>query len=428
MQTAALQASIRFGLGRRPGEALPHDPHAWLAAQLDGDDPALTGAAASAGECLLARQADRAAGPREHAQVRALLAAEQAALLDTAITTDQPFRERLVWFWFNHFTVSLKQPEIDSVAGAYVREAIRPHVNGRFADMLMAVMTHPAMLLYLDNQNSVGPGSPAGLQSHRGLNENLARECLELHTISPAAGYTQADVTAFAAVLTGWSVELNGANPGFVFRPAAHEPGDKTIMRQTFPPGMEGGIAALTWLAGHPATYRHLATKLVRHFVADNPPPECVARIAAVLTGTQGNLKAASLALLTLPQAWQPMTKLRSPFDYLVAALRALALPPEQRTEAVHWLRQLDQPLLAAPLPNGWPDTAADWLSGESLLRRADWAWTVSPRAATADPVQLTQDSLGPLASPDTLEQIRRAASRQEAVTLLLAAPEFMRR
>ena len=178
--------------------------------------------------------------------------------------TDAPYRERLVWFWANHFTVSLRRGEVSAVLMPFIREAIRPHVNGRFADMLFAVMRHPAMLMYLDNAASIGPNSPAGLRSHRGLNENLARECLELHTLSPAAGYTQNDVTEFAKVLTGWSFDINYNPPQFVFRLNAHEPGPKTIMGQTFNHGAEGGIAALTWIADHPATHRHLATKLVR--------------------------------------------------------------------------------------------------------------------------------------------------------------------
>ena len=177
--------------------------------------------------------------------------AEAAALALRSLTTAAPFRERLVRFWTNHFTISLHQPACAAVAGAFVQEAIRPHVTGRFGDMLLAVMRHPAMLLYLNNVVSIGPNSPAGLRRGRGLNENLARECMELHTIGPDAGYTQADVTAFANILTGWSIALDQDPPGFRFRAMAHEPGEKTLMGRTFPPGEEGGVMAL-WLPGRP--------------------------------------------------------------------------------------------------------------------------------------------------------------------------------
>ena len=163
--------------------------------------------------------------------------------------------------------------------------------------MLLAVMRHPAMLLYLDNVGSVGPDSPAGQRGKRGLNENLARECLELHTVSPAAGYTQADVTNFARVLTGWSIDLPADPPGFRFRPFAHEPGEQIVMGRRFPPGEEGGVAALHFLADHPATHRFLATKLVRHFVADDPPEDAVRRIEGVLRDSDGDLGAAAAAL-----------------------------------------------------------------------------------------------------------------------------------
>ncbi len=436
MDIEAAHAAIRFGLGRRGAEPLPARPRDWLAGQLDGPDPDLKRPAPSIADALTARRLDRemprdaalAAGPDRRSRERALWDGERAAIASHWLTTDAPFRERLVWFWANHFTISLKRGELLAMAGPYLREAIRPHVNGRFGDMLVAVMTHPAMLTYLDNAGSVGPDSKAGLRSRRGLNENLARESLELHTVSPASGYTQSDVTAYANILTGWSVEGGGDAPGFRFRPNTHEPGVRTLMGQSFPAGMAGGLGALSWLGQHPATYRHLATKLVRHFVADDPPPSAVARIQAVLHEGHGDLRAASLALIALPEAWRPLTKLRSPFDYLIAALRALDLPPDQRTDPAGWLAALGQPLLTAPLPNGWPDTAADWASGEALLRRADWAWAVAPRAGTLAPLEAAASSLGPLASATTLDAIRRAPSPREGLTLLLASPEFQRR
>ncbi len=230
-----------------------------------------------------------------------LFKGEVDALVAYALTTPTPFRERLVWFWANHFTVSLRGGRTAALGGDYVRTAIRPHVTGRFADMLLAVMRHPAMLTYLDNAGSFGPGSPAGLQRNKGLNENLARESLELHTVSPAAGYTQADVTSYARILTGWSVANGEKEPaGFRFRPHMHEPGEQTLMGRIMPAGEEGGVAALALLANHPATHRHLAAKLVQHFVADDPAPADVRRVEGVLRDTGGDLGQAALALVAL--------------------------------------------------------------------------------------------------------------------------------
>ena len=234
--------------------------------------------------------------------------------------------------------------------------------------MLLAVMHHPAMLFYLNNVGSVGPDSIAGRDGKRGLNENLARECLELHTVTPAAGYTQADVTNFAKILTGWSVAIRGDPPGFQFHPRAHEPGEQILMGHTFPAGEEGGLAALHFLANHPSTHRLLATKLVRYFVADDPPDMAVRRIEGVLRDSGGNLGAAAEALVTLDVAWEPASKLRTPQDFVIAALRALDLSDEELAtvplQAI--LAGQGQPFRAAPQPNGWPDRAGDWAAPEA--------------------------------------------------------------
>ena len=228
------------------------------------------------------------------------------ATFNWAVITPAPFRERLVWFWANHFTVSSRRPQCEGLIGPFVAGAIRPHVTGRFGDMLLAVVRHPAMLIYLDNVGSVGSASQTGRSGKHGLNENLGRECLELHTVTPASGYTQTDVTNFARMLTGWSVDFNSGNYGFEFRPAAHEPGSLTLMGRNFPPGEQGGIDALAFLADHPATHHNLATKLVRHFVADDAPAEDVRRIEGVLRDTRGDLGAATQALIKLDSAWRP--------------------------------------------------------------------------------------------------------------------------
>ena len=430
MDAKAAHALIRFGLGRRGAEAVPTDPRAWLARQLDGPDPALAGPGHSGAEglgAIRASQADKTVKDRRSV-IRDIFVADTNTNIDSLLTTVTPFRERLVWFWANHFTVSIKAPFAAAVVNAQFREAIRPHVTGRFADMLLAVMRHPAMLIYLNNAASIGPNSRAGSTQKRGLNENLARECLELHTVTPASGYTQADVTEFARVITGWSTSADAPGTGFIFRPNLHEPGAKTVMGQSFGGGEQGGVDALNWLAAHPATARHLATKLARHFIADTPPAAAIARLEAAFRHSKGDLKATALAVIDAPEAWQPLTKLRSPFDYVIAAIRALDLPATNRPDVAAVLSGLGQPIHNCPGPNGWPDTAADWAAPEAMLRRIDWAYAVATRAPMADPVAVAEASLGPLLPVATRTQIARAGSQREAMTLLLAAPEFQRR
>lgn len=412
---------------------MPADPVAWLARQLDGPDPVLATPAPGIQDGLELLRLDRRDSGMNGAppirRVGAMFSAECDAIAHTLLNTASPFRERLVWFWVNHFTVSLRfGGEIQATIPSYVREAIRPHVTGRFADMLSAVMHHPAMLMYLDNHVSVGPNSQIGKMQHRGLNENLARESLELHTVTPASGYTQQDVVEYAKILTGWTFELPEHNRGFMYRSDGHEPGPKTVMGRSFPPGPAGGEAIFAFLAQHPATYRNLATKLVRHFVADDPPAAAVQRIETVLRETGGDLKAASLALIALPEAWQPLTKLRSSEDYVFAILRALGATSFPPPELIAALATLGEPLFGSPFPNGYPDIASGWDSPEELMRRVDWVYRLTPYYTAIEPMSLAADILGGLLSPETADQVRQAGSRRDALTLLLTAPEFQRR
>ncbi|WP_237217785.1 DUF1800 domain-containing protein, partial [Falsiroseomonas oryziterrae] len=331
--------------------------------------------------------------------------AEMRAWAERRLTTTEPFRERLVDFWMNHFTVSRRNGQVATLPGALEREAIRPHLTGRFADMLVSVTRHPAMLLYLDNQGSVGPNSPAGQRSRRGLNENLAREVLELHSVSPAAGYSQADVTEFARILTGWSVAAEQEPFGFVWRPQTHEPGEKTLLGRRFEAGPDSQEQALRMLGTHPATYRHLATKLARHFVADAPPASLVRSIEHGLQATEGRLKPAYQALVMHNEAWMPPRKLRTPSELVLAAARAGGF--ERGEPVVGWLGTLGQPLWNAPQPNGWPDIADDWTGPEALMRRADWAYTFAGRLGRADVAAVTQAALGPLARAETVAAMR---------------------
>lgn len=428
MDTAAANAAIRFGLGRTPGQDPGPNPAAWLQRQLAQPDPApVAGSTLADAVAALRHDRDARRAQQQAGEARQLFRTEADALLAWAVATPAPFRERLVWFWSNHFTVSTRAGMVAPLVGPYVREAIRPHVTGRFADMLLAVMRHPAMLIYLNNARSAGPNSPAGQRSNAGLNENLARECLELHTLGAAAGYTQADVTEFARVITGWSVQREDP-PGFRFRPMMHEPGEKTVFGRRFPEGEQGGVQALLWLADHPATHRHLATKLVRHFVADTPPPDAVRRVEGVLRDTRGDLGAAAAELVRLPAAWQPLTKLRTPQEFVVAVVRAAALPPDRLPALAGLVAGLGQPAFGAPLPNGWADAAVDWAGPEAVLRRVDWAYGFANRPELPEPMQLADAALGPLLLPATAAALVHAGSRRDAITLLLTSPEFQRR
>ncbi len=431
MDTRTAHALNRFGLGRRGIEPLPGDPVAWLAEQLDGQDPRIATAEPAAPSAFAAIAKEDAAN-RVPEGIRpdfigTRYRADLAAAMAQTLSTDRPFRERLVRFWTNHFTVSARAGgRVLAILGAYVQEAIRPHVTGSFQDMLMAVMRHPGMLFYLENDGSIGPRSVVGLRDKKGLNENLARECLELHTLGVSAGYSQADVTSFARVLTGWGVDYSKS--AFVFRPTWHEPGEKTVLGQSFPEGEAGGVAALKFLAGHPATLSHIATRLVTHFTSDTPNPRDVATIAGVLRDTHGDLRAASMAVTRLESAWQPMTKLRDPIDYAIAVFRALDITLADGGQVENLPGVLGEPFWNPPLPNGWGDSAPEWTGGEAMVRRADFAWQLAGRPAAPPAMVLAGRALGDLLSPRTRSQVTEASTPRDALALLLASPEFMRR
>lgn len=448
MLDAAAQALNHFGLGARFGDAPIEDPRAACKAQLQGPDPALASpgfaglpsgldAVNALRADALQRRAMLQAGEKLQGnfkpRTRGLYLADAKAQLDWAAATNAGFRERLVWFWANHFTVSIYQGQTAGLAGPFVREAIRPHVTGNFTDMVLAVERHPAMLRYLGNDASVGPDSVLGVRLQRGLNENLGRECMELHTVGLAAGYTQADVTDMAKILTGWSIAgaPKGDATGFKYRPFAHEPGAQSVMGRSFGGGEQAGVEALTFLSKYPTTYHLLARKLATHFVADTPPDAAVQAIAAALLETGGDLGAAAAALIDLPPAWVPLTKLKTPLEYVVSALRA-APPGATPVNYPAILRQLGQPLWGAPLPNGWSDQAADWDGSGAVLSRVDWAYTYAARFDNGDggvqPADIAHSALGGLLRPATASAMAAAGSRREALTLLFASPEFQRR
>lgn len=362
--------------------------------------------------------------------------AEALARIQRATMAECGFVERLVAFWSNHFCISANKGELARIwAGAFEREAIRPHVLGRFSDMLKAVEQHPAMLFFLDNQQSIGPQSRAGLNRKRGLNENLAREIMELHTLGVHGGYTQDDVTSLARIITGWTFagrEGRLGPPGtFAFNANAHEPGPQKLLGKTYEDaGLAQGEAALADIARQPSTARFIATKFARHFVADDPPSTLVAKLEGVFRTSDGDLKAMSLTLIDADAAWHaPMTKMRMPYEFLVATGRLMGRIPDDPQRYLGGLNVLGQPLWTPAGPNGFADTNAAWAAPEGLKLRLDIASQVASRISeSVDPRELLDVTAGEAASSETRQTIERAESRQQAFALLLMSPEFQRR
>jgi len=362
--------------------------------------------------------------------------AEALARLQRGLIADCGFTERLVVFWSNHFCISANKGGLARMwAGSFEREAIRPHVLGRFGDMLKAVEQHPAMLFFLDNQQSLGPDSRAGQNRNRGLNENLAREILELHTLGVGGGYSQDDVTSLARIITGWTYAGRqgqlGAPGTFVFNANAHQPGAHRVMGKIYDAnGVAQGEAVLADIARHPSTAKFIAGKFARHFVADDPPPALVARLADVFIKSDGDLKAMATALLDSDEAWKaPQTKMRSPYEFLVAAGRLLAQIPNDPARYLGGLNVLGQPLWSPAGPNGFPDSNAAWAAPEGMKLRLDISAQIASRLADGvDPRDLLELVAADAASSETRRTIERAESRQQALALLLMSPEFQRR
>ena len=381
------------------------------------------------------KKPDATATKRPYFPQQILLAEADARFNGTIRQPLIGFGERLAMFWANHFAVATgKGGDVHILAGAFEREAIRPHVFGNFEDMLVAVETHPAMLYFLDNQQSIGPNSQANRNGKRGLNENLAREIMELHTLGVDGGYSQADVTALARIITGWSVYRDEKRPGplgrFSFNANNHEPGDHAVMGITYgEAGIEQGRRALRDLAHHPATASHLAYKLVRHFVSDHPPPELVAKLAAAYTKSHGDLSATYMALIEAEQSWSSaLTKLRPPLDFVTTVIRASGIVPKPE-QVISVLNALGQPLWNPSGPNGFADVTDSWGSSEGLATRIDAASLFAHQVAgSIDPRDFVADRLGPLLSEETKKAVQRAESKPQGLTIAFLSPEFQRR
>lgn len=471
-------AMNRFGLGARPRTAPPTDVRRWLSSQLEQFDPAPPVIAAQPGRAEIAasfrdyqqERRDRHADRKEAATLaesgkpasdpvttgkmgnilRIQYAAAAYARTQAAVESNTDFPERLVHFWANHFAVSVDKQSVLAMAGNFEFEAIRPNILGKFSDLLIAAVTHPAMLLYLDQAQSIGPnGRLAARVSARrnraiGLNENLAREILELHTLGVRSGYAQADVTEFARALTGHTVAgmVNGPiaramvrhskEGDMQFVAAIHEPGERQIIGRRYRQGgAEQARAILSDLATHPATAKHVASKLAQHFVADAPASSLVAKLEQSFLDTGGNLSALYRTLIEATEAWQPLqAKFKSPWDWVISSLRALEtrqLVNDRQT--VSMFTQMGQPIWRPGSPAGFGDTAKSWAGGAALMRRVEIASRLAERSAS----RVDARALAPLVLPGqigktTSDSIGRAESPAQGLALMLLSPEFLRR
>lgn len=352
--------------------------------------------------------------------------------------------ERLVQFWSDHFTTVAQNPTQHLMAAAFVDEAIRPHLDSRFGDMLFAAVTHPMMLMYLNQNASVGPNSQFARrrpERRAGLNENLGREILELHTLGAGADYAQSDVRELAELLTGLTYNPRDDHR---FRPQVAEPGAETVLGVTYGGPGTGGLAeiarALGDLAVHPATAWHMARKLATHFAADDPPQTLVADLAAAWSDSGGSLRAVNAALVAHPDLRATFgQKARQPFDYIAAALRALGMGaeeilalsrPQVRQHLLVPMQRMGQPFGKARGPDGWPEGAGDWITPQLLSARIEWALFTPPRLVEPlpDPRAFLSDVLGATASDALSRAVPRAESAREGVAIVLASTDFNRR
>ncbi len=421
----------RFGLGARPDDPIPTNAMTWLTAQLTGTDP-LAKAPPLLASCLYKENAAMAppskAQQQAQAELEAFFQSEQTNAFTAAVTTTTPFRERLVWFWTNFFAVQAGDDKTIGVAGAFVREAIRPYVLDTFENMLVAVVTHPAMLCSLNNDVSIGPQSPLALaQNFGGINENLGRELMELFTIG-IGNYTQADVDALAYILTGWTVSYSGPSVGFVIDSDMHQPGEQTFLGENYPGTVFDGYLALQYLAAQPYTYTNIATRLLTHFVSDTPEQSDIETVASALSSSGGSLTAAYNAMINLASAWVPQTKLRTPFDLVVAAVRAVDAPRAQYKLNTQAIGQLGQTIWEPPFPNGWSDLGAAWASGAQMAMRTNFIDNFCKYCQHVDPAATANTALGALISPATTAMMAEVSSVHDKLTILFCSPDFQRR
>lgn len=453
-------ADIRFGCGLSPVHASPPTAEAMLEGVTGPDEAAARYPVedfATFSTRLVARadldlqrkkMKDKAQKQELNDRIRALNRDTFRAQRDWAGSTflrwahgPSGFRERLVSFWTDHFTAVGKTVILEYGNASYVESAIRPNISGSFADLLFATTTHPVMMSYLDQLTSAGPNSPAVARNNRvhGLNENLAREVMELHTLGVDGPYTQDDVRQLAELLTGITYR---PRKGLVFVRDWAEPGAETVLGHTYSEdaSLDTVRDALTGLATHPATARHIARKLAVHFVSDTPDPDLVAHVEARFNATGGDLAQVYAALLEHPAAWDPaLANVKPAFDFMGSAFRALAIPEEPmttmtfplfRTRFFAPLAFMGQPWLSPSGPNGWPEEDSAWVNPQSVSARLRWAIAIPQHVCPdlPDPRVFVDSALGPFVTEPVRFAAGAAESRSEAIGLVLCAPAFQRR
>ncbi len=452
-------AEIRFGVGLSPSIAPP--------ASVDDMMVRLRGPDESAARFVIPFWADATPSPRDfhdlsqirraargtdreeeaQEQLRAMrdVARDQRAVdfgaqIARAVSTKDGLREWLTRFWADHFTVRSVSGTTRHLVAPYVEEAIRPHVAGRFSDMLRAVATHPMMLVFLDQHVSMGPNSRTAQRRNRGLNENLAREMLELHTLGVSGAYDQTDVRELAELLTGLSYS---AQSGFTFSDAMAEPGPEVVLGQSYgggEPRLDDVFAVLDDLAAHPDTARHIARKFAVHFVADDPPLGLVDALARAFGQSGGDLGVVTEALLRHPAAWAcKKQKVKLPFGFVTSGARALDIDPdalaamsynEGRRAFLGHLAVMGQPWEMPFGPDGWPEDSAEWITAQGMAGRITWAMTAPARLRDdlPDPREFVYTALGPDADPAVAFAAQAAEDRVSGVGLVLASADFQRR
>jgi uncharacterized protein (DUF1800 family) len=325
--------------------------------------------------------------------VGVVLSELQQAKLLRALYSERQLQEVMTDFWFNHFNIYLNKDADQYLVTAYERDVIRAHALGKFKDLLVATAQSPAMLFYLDNWLSMGPKSPAAVaavasnkgklgQITPGLNENYGREVMELHTLSVNGGYTQHDVTELARVLTGWTIQPLEQGAAFQFDPKKHEPGDKIVLGKTIPEnGVNEGMQVLDMLAHHPNTARFIAKKLAMRFVADDPPPALVDRLAQKFLATDGDIREVLRVLFRSPEFWSAKAyraKVKTPFEFAISSLRATGTDLNNPGPLLGILSRMGMPLYQMVPPTGYSMTESTWMNSEALIDRMNYALALS--------------------------------------------------
>jgi uncharacterized protein (DUF1800 family) len=441
----------RFGYGAR-GDELAHakaDPKKWLSSQLQtiqfsdnqpsSDDIFVAHAKFQKQKKLMKQQQKQVQGSQAQDKNKMIKSAARktymkmsAASLKQAITSKHSVSWRLFDFFSNHFSVSTSGRLMIGLSPTLEREAIAPNLLGNFEDMLLAVEQHPAMLIYLNNEKSFGANSRMSKKRKVGLNENLAREIMELHTLGVNGGYSQTDVIELAKGITGWSVKNSKKEhgTGFVFRAYGHEPGTRILLGKKYPSrGIMQGKQMLRDLAMHENTAKYICTKIAHHFVSENPPESLINKMQNTWLNNQGNIKQVMLTLFDAEEAWLASAqKFKTPREFVISTYRAIAPDNINSRVLFNALNNLGQTPFNAGSPAGFSDEESDWLGASALMARVEWSSLVSGQVKRINAEQVMATALGRSISKNSYQIVMRAESRQQASTLLLMSPEFQRR